>query len=335
MTGPAGEGDEATRIRAVLRNHPQGLSIKEISLAVSMSRNSVAKYLDVLMASGQLDLRHVGNAKLFTLSHRVPVDRIINQTGELIIVLDEDLRIVQASDSFCEFAGLPRIKIHNARLSALPFPILSASEEGELMALLHGGPTLKKEIRVVRNGDEVYFSGRFIPAMPENGISAVTIILEDITERIRAERAALERDRLLHTIFHIPTAPQFYIDRNHKVVYWDRALEIMTGIRAEEMIGTRNHWKAFYPVEHPCMIDLMVDGDHLKIRELFPDISSGSPDGDGRYEYTAFFPAAGPQGKWLHITAMPVRDPAGNLTGAVETVEDVTDKKQREFVIQK
>ncbi|WP_321507429.1 PAS domain S-box protein [uncultured Methanoregula sp.] len=334
MDENAGEGDEATRIRAVLRNHPQGLSIKEISFEVSMSRNSVAKYLEVLMASGQLDLRHVGNAKLYTLSRRIPVGSIINHTGELIIVLDDNLRVVQASDSFCAFTGLPRADIHDARLSSLPAPILSAAEEGELLPLMHGGPTLKKEIRVVRNGDEVFFSGRFIPALLGNGVTAVTCILEDITERVRAERATRERDQLLHTIFHIPTAPQFYIDRNHKVVYWDRALEIMTGIKAEVVIGTHDHWKAFYSGEYPCLIDLVVDGNPRKIFEMYPEISSCSPDAEGRYEFTGFFSAVGPRGKWLHLTAMPVRDPAGNLTGAMETVEDVTDKKNREFVIQ-
>jgi len=31
---------------------------------------------------------------------------------------------------------------------------------------------------------------------------------------------------------------------------------------------------------------------------------------------------------------MVIRDSAGNLTGAMETIEDVTDKKKQEFVIE-
>jgi len=332
MADGAGE-DEVTRIRAVLKENPLGMSIKEISAAVSMSRNSMAKYLEVLTASGQLELRHVGNAKLYTLSRRVPVENLLTQAGELIIVLDGSLRVVQASDSFCGFTGLPRIKILAARLSSLPAPLLSLDEEQDLVALLHGGPSWKKEIRAVRNGDEVFFSGRFIPALLDNGVPGITLILENITDRVRAERATIERDRLLHTIFHIPTTPQFFIDRNHKVVYWDRALEIMTGIKAEEMVGTHNHWKAFYSGERPCLVDLVVDGNAGKIAELYAGPGAKAPDPEGRYACTAFFPDLGSSGKWLHITAMPVWDPAGNLTGGMETVEDITEKKQREFVI--
>nr|WP_320160446.1 PAS domain S-box protein [uncultured Methanoregula sp.] len=326
--------DEFTHIRDVLKEHPLGMSIKEISAAVSMSRNSVAKYLDVLAVSGQIELRHVGNAKLYTLSRRIPVGDLLDHAGELIIVLDNDLRIVQASDSFCGFTGLSRAKILNTRLSSLPAPLLSAGEERELQALLHGGPSWKKEIRAVRNGNEIFFHGRFIPALLENGVSGVTLILEDVTERVKAERATIERDRLLHTIFHIPTAPQFYIDRNHKVVFWDRALEIMTGIKAEEVVGTHDHWKAFYPAEHPCLADLVIDGNKEKIAELYPGCGPLSPDAEGRYEYTGLFTISGRDGRWLRLTAMPIRDAAGNLTGAMETVEDVTDKKNREFVIQ-
>ena len=326
--------DEVTRIRSVLKEHTMGLSIKEISAAVSMSRNSVAKYLEVLTVSGQLELRHVGNAKLYTLSRRVPVGNLLDHAGELIIILDNDLRIVQASDSFCGFTGLPRAKILNARLSTLPAPLLSAEEERDLLILLHGGPTLKKEIRAVRNGDEVFFHGRFIPALLESGVAGVTLLLEDITDRIRAERATLERDRLLHTIFHIPTTPQFYIDRNHKVVFWDRALELLTGIKAEEMVGTHDHWRAFYSRERPCLADLVIEGNRAKIAELYAGSRPMVPDAEGRYEYTGFFSDLIRGGKWLHITAMPVRDAAGNLTGAMETVEDVTEKKSREFVVQ-
>jgi PAS domain S-box-containing protein len=330
MVGNAGE-EETARILTILKAHPLGMSIKEIASAVSMSRNSVAKYLDVLTVSGQLEFRHVGNAKLFTLSRRVPIGNLLNHSGELIIILDNDLRIVQVSDSFCEFVGEPRTKILDSLLSSLVIPLLSASEEQDLLDLLHGGPSLKKEIRAVRNGNEIFFNGRFIPVLFENGGCGVTVILEDITQRMQAELAALERDRLLHTIFHIPASPQFFIDRNHKVVYWDRALEIMTGIKSEDIVGTCNHWKVFYPAERPCLADLVIDGNHDLITTLYNNIRS--PDANERYEYTGFFPLLGPAGKWLHITAMPMRDSVGNLTGAMETIEDVTDKKNREFVI--
>lgn len=325
-------GDEAARILAVLKEHPYGLSIKEISALVGMSRNSAAKYLDVLAATGQLELRHVGNAKLYTLSQRVPVGNIINYARELIAVLDRSLQIVEASDSLCAFAGLSREAILHTRLSQPPVSLLLSSEEDELPALLSSAVSWKKEIRLVRGGEEMFFNGRFIPTTLQNGEAGITLILEDITARNKAERDMQERDRLLHTIFQIPTVPRFFIDKYHKVVFWDRALEIMTGFKTEQMVGTNGHWRAFYPSEQPCLADLVVDGDREKILALRG--TSGILQAiDGGFESTEFFPMLGNGGKWLHISATVIRDSAGHITGAMETIEDITEVKRREFVV--
>jgi len=328
--------DEAARIRAVLKDHPLGMSIKEISAAVSMSRNSVAKYVEVMATAGQLDVRPVGNAKLYTHSHRVPVGDLLNHARELIIVLDNDLRIVQASGSFCGFAGITRDTALHARLSSLPFPLLSAAEEQEMSALLAGGPTWKKEIRVAfNNGSEVFFEGRFIPTVLENGIPGITLIFEDVTERTKAMQASRERDRLLRTLFQIPSTPQFFIDRNHKVVYWDRALEILTGLKAEDIVGTSDHWKAFYSGPRACLVDLVIDGNMEMIARQFNGIRACTGGADSRYEYTDFFPDMRGGGRWLRVTATLIRDTAGNLTGAMETIEDVTGQQRPGFIIEK
>jgi PAS domain S-box-containing protein len=323
---------EAAKIRAVLKDHPLGMSIKEIASAVEMSRNSVAKYLEVMTVAGQLDVRPVGNAKLYTISSRVPVGDLFNLARDLIIVLDNDLRIVQASGSFCGFAGITKEAALHFRLSSLPFPLLTPPEEQEMVVLLGGGPSWKKEIHVVRDNADVYFEGRFIPTVLENGVPGITLILEDITERMLARKASLERDRLLQTLFQIPTCPQFFIDRNHKVVYWDRALEIMTGIKAEEVMGTSNHWKAFYAAPRTCLADLLVDGNEEMIARQYPDV--GQPCADGRRVCTDFFPDMRGGGRWLRVTASLIRDPSGNLTGCMETVEDVTSQKKGQFVVQ-
>jgi PAS domain S-box-containing protein len=327
------ETDEATRIRALLKENPHGMSIKEISSAVGMSRNSVAKYLEVLTAAGQLELRPVGNAKLYSLSQRMPVENVLNFAQEIIIVLDNHLRIVRASDSLLSFTGCPREEILHSRLSTPPVSLLSPVQENELTRLLGGGDVWKKEIHVVRSKSEIFFEARFIPTLLDNGDHGITLILENSTVRRAAEKAMEERDRLLHTIFQIPTVPRFFIDKNHKVVYWDRALEIMTKIKSEDVIGTSRHWQAFYPHEQPCLVDLLVDGNMEKVHELYPMKCRRLPRDEG-YEMTDFFPLLGPGGRWLHVTVTLMRDSAGHLSGAMETIEDVTGRQTQEFIVQ-
>lgn len=325
------ETDEESRIREVLQRQPLGMNIKEISAAIGMSRNSAAKYLEVLTATGQLDVRQIGNAKLYYLSRRVPVQDILQLTREMIVMLDSTLRIVQASDSFIAFIGSPRKEVLTRQLSQLSLPVLSGREEADLFTLLKGGPAWKKEIRLVKNGNPAYLDARFVPAVFDGGNPGITVIFENITAQRQAEIALMENERFLFNVLQISPTPQFFIDRNHKVVFWNRAMEIMTKFKEAEMMGTGNHWKAFYSSPRPCLADTLLD-----------EIASGGkqqPGGEGALhqnpepcrELTDFFPDIGPGGRWLHCTATLVRDSNGNLTGVMETLEDVTAIKQREF----
>jgi PAS domain S-box-containing protein len=309
------------------------MNIKEIAGAVGMSRNSAAKYLDVLTATGHLEVRQIGNAKLYYLSRRVPARNLLQLTREMIVMLDGHMRIVQSSDSFTGFIGSSREQVTGSRLSRLAVPVLSEKEENDLAILLNGGPAWTKEIRLVKNGSPVYLSARFVPVIFDGGNPGITVMFENITEQRQAEIALMENERFLFNVLQVSPTPKFLIDRNHKVVFWNRALEIMTKLKSEEMLGTNLQWKAFYPEPRPVLVDLLLDGDAARLRELYGnDSPEPRPPGD-TCESTEYFPTLGSGGKWLRCTATVIRDSHGNLTGAMETLEDVTAVKQREFRI--
>jgi PAS domain S-box-containing protein len=48
------------------------------------------------------------------------------------------------------------------------------------------------------------------------------------------------------------------------------------------------------------------------------------------YEGEDFFPGLGENGKWLCFTAVQLTDADGNIQGAIETLQDITDKRQAE-----
>jgi PAS domain-containing protein len=328
------EGDEESRIKLLLKQQPLGMNIKELSAALGMSRNSVAKYLDVLTAAGHLEVRQIGNAKLYYLSRRVPVAHILNLSHEMILILDENLKIVRANDSFIGFVDLPRAQILGERLSGLPLPLLSVKEEEELTALIRGGPSWKKEIRLLNQDREIFLTSRFIPTIFEGGSFGIAVMLEDISEKILAESAAKENEWIFHTIFQGSQIPKFFINTNHKVVMWDRALEIMTRIKVEEVLGTNRQWRAFYPDERPCLADLLVDMNLERIEQEYQGKCRKMSTIDNTYEVTEFFPTLGPDGKWFRLTASVVRDSHGNLMGAMETIEDITGHKRKEFRVE-
>lgn len=129
--------------------------------------------------------------------------------------------------------------------------------------------------------------------------------------------------------------PQFVIDKNHQVVYWNKALSEYSGIKSEEMIGTNKHWQAFYGYERPCMADLLVDQRLTMIPRLYKGKYAKSKLVPEAYEATDFFPAMGKDGKWLYFTAAAIRNNNGDIIGAVETLEDITERKNAEEELKK
>ena len=120
----------------------------------------------------------------------------------------------------------------------------------------------------------------------------------------------------------------FVINQDHQVIYWNTAIEALTGMKKEEVLGTSNHRKAFYNNDQRILADLIVDGaSDLEIEQRYEGKSKKSNLIDGAYEAEDYFPVlSGQSGKWLHFTASPIRDDRGHISGAIETLADVTDK---------
>jgi PAS domain-containing protein/DNA-binding CsgD family transcriptional regulator len=124
--------------------------------------------------------------------------------------------------------------------------------------------------------------------------------------------------------------PTFVIDIHHRVIYWNKALEELSGIKAEDVIGTRQQWRAFYAVKRPCMADLLVAEAFEGIERWYAGKYSKSNLVHEAFEAIDFFPALGKGGRWLRFTAAAVRDEDKTLVGAIETLEDITERKNAE-----
>ena len=86
-----------SRIEGLLRDNPQGMTVSELSLVLNMSRNTIGKYLELMFVSGVVDVRTVGKAKLYILSPRVPVTRVLSYLKDAVIQTDDRFRIVSVN----------------------------------------------------------------------------------------------------------------------------------------------------------------------------------------------------------------------------------------------
>ncbi|MEE4314395.1 MAG: sodium:proton antiporter NhaD [Desulfofustis sp.] len=121
--------------------------------------------------------------------------------------------------------------------------------------------------------------------------------------------------------------PAFAIDNDHNITHWNKACEEFTGLPAPEMVGTRNQWQPFYDEKQPVMADLVLNYMPEKaIERHYAGHFKRSTYFDGVYEATRFVPSLGENGRWICFTGAPLKNAEGEVVGAVEVIEDYTDK---------
>ncbi len=150
----------------------------------------------------------------------------------------------------------------------------------------------------------------------------------DITGRKQAEENLRENQlRLSQTIDFLPDAT-FVIDAQGKVIAWNRAIEELTGIAAAHMLGQADYAYAipFYGHRRPVMIDLALNPDD-KVAQSYASYHRE----EGRIVSESHFADFQGRGEtWLWNTASILYGPDGRVMGAIESIRDITERKQAE-----
>jgi PAS domain S-box-containing protein len=142
---------------------------------------------------------------------------------------------------------------------------------------------------------------------------------------------SLLSSEMLAKIIDGSSIPSFVINKQHRVTHWNTAIEALSSIKREEIIGTDEQWRAFYAEKRPVMADLIADeAKESEIEAYYQGKCKKSRLIDGAYEAEDFYSDLSGSGKWLHFTASPIRDNKGEIIGAIETLEDITERKRAE-----
>ncbi|UCF82822.1 MAG: PAS domain S-box protein [Desulfobacteraceae bacterium] len=200
---------------------------------------------------------------------------------------------------------------------------------------------------IVEGGYEVEY---FIPHLGEEGthlyinaapikddqgnIQGAIVTYHDFSERVKmtqqlkaSEEETRRQRRTAEGIIYGSPIPMFVLDKNHKITYWNKAVERLTGFRSEEMIGTDRQWVPFYPHKRPIFADLIIDNDLETIKRLYKGVHlRKSPMVEGAYEAENFFPHLGEKGTHLYFNTAPIKDDSGNIQGAVITYQDFSER---------
>ena len=157
-------------------------------------------------------------------------------------------------------------------------------------------------------------------------------LYQTLEQRV-AQRTAEAREserRLTDIIEFLPDAT-LVIDSEGRVIAWNRAIEAMTGIAAAEMLGKGDYEYAipFYGERRPILVDLVFKPQEELERKYAQIQRSGETLIGENY-----VPHLQGSGRYLFATASVLRDARGTVVGAIETIRDITERKQAEDALQ-
>ncbi|MEI7639385.1 MAG: MASE3 domain-containing protein, partial [Syntrophus sp. (in: bacteria)] len=143
-----------------------------------------------------------------------------------------------------------------------------------------------------------------------------------------SEKALRESQQQLTDIIEFLPDATLAIDKEGRVIIWNKAIEKMTGVPAAEMIGKGDYAYTipFYGEARPQLMDLVFD-NHDEIAVKYPKITRQGSSIMAEAFCSALY---NNKGAWVVAKASPLHDNSGNVIGAIESIRDITAKKQME-----
>ncbi len=155
-------------------------------------------------------------------------------------------------------------------------------------------------------------------------VRANEMLQREIIERKLIREALQTTDEQLEAIIEFLPDATFVVDRNKRVIAWNRAIEEMTGVRKEQILGRGDHAYSipFHGKSQLMLIDLLM-GNSQNLAEQYDFIERKGNTIYGEVNVTM---TCDGRDACLWATASLLYDRKGTLLGAIESIRDITER---------
>lgn len=279
-----------------------------------------------VVASNLLEGRRIRENEQKLLAEQTMITNMLDQSHDAIIGLSVDCHIIhwnKGAEALFEYTademiGTTLNKLLPMNKKSLVTPTLLDELETEQAQIA---------TRVTKSGKEINVSISLSPYFNAEGkLIGATKIVHDITDQIEQDNALTEQRQLTHAMIESQCVAAFMIDAEHKVVEWNKACEVLTGMKATEMVGKAEAWRAFYDTARPVLADLVLDDSREEAKRYYPKQGKSTLIEDG-WHAEAWFDNLGGKRRYAIFDATPVKNVNGEVIGALETLQDITQHK--------
>jgi PAS domain S-box-containing protein len=258
---------------------------------------------------------------------------LINHMPNLVFWKDKDLIFQGCNQKFAEIIGVsdPKMIIGKKEISFNRISSSNVSSEildAEVLKSGEGIYGIEEKYYDERQNEKIILTSKIPIKDNDNNILGILEICIDMTEQKNAEIALRKNEKLLSTLIDFLPDATLAIDKDKKLIIWNKAIEEMTGIPAEEMVGKGDYIYTipFYGKARPQLMDLFWNPEH-DITSEYPFIKK-----EGEVLVTEAFANAlyDNKGAYIWVKAAPLWDSDGNFIGAIECLRDITETKRAE-----
>lgn len=248
------------RITKLLKRHPKGLMISDLASRLKINRNVMAKYLEMLLIAGDVEMDLRGNAKLFTISRRIPVFTLMENSVDYIIMLDSSARILRVSAPVLALANVRSSDIAGKMCRDISHPFFRALPCPE-------NPETSGQVRDISctlEEKDLHFRVRQNPVVLGDGSRGSVLVCEDISGEVRSRELLALSEARFRAIIEDQTEFVVRFLSDGKLTFVNGSCARFLDKDPEKITGT-------------SVISLIGSEDLLKIRNTLGSLDRGHP----------------------------------------------------------
>ncbi|MDO9550343.1 MAG: PAS domain-containing protein [Methanoregula sp.] len=250
------------KIKTLLRFHRNGLTITDIAEKLHLNRNSTAKYLEILLISGDVNLNTIGPAKVYTVSHKMPISAMLKFSADIILLIDNEMHVLDANENAISILGISRENLIGVLIANIKSPLIARLAIPEVFDEIQIKGEIQREFSIPIKNEDHHYRIRLIPTVFDNLDEGLTIIGEDITKQIQFEQSLMISETRYRAIIQDQMDVIFRWRPDGDITFINESLSKIIGISCNDVQGT-NILSYIFPEDIPLAKE--------KITHLTPD----------------------------------------------------------------
>lgn len=300
------------KIKSLLRLHRNGLTITDIAEKLRLNRNSTAKYLEILLISGDVNLNTFGPAKVFTFSQKMPVSAMLKFSADIILLIDNELHVLDANENAISILGISREDLRGELITNVKSPLIARLDIPHVFEEIKEKGEIQRDFSISLHDEDHHYRMRLIPTVFDNMDEGLTIIGEDITEQIRFEERLMVSEARFRAIVEDQVDFICRYRPDGTIIFLNDPMSRYFGTSLEEECG-RN------------IFSHVVPDDQIFAREMLTLIAQSQQvqagdmrilDRDGHY-------------RWYHWSTRGIYDNKGGLVECQSVGRDINTEREQ------